>query len=370
LKNIAKEIVVLGMFDVTRRDRAMAVRIYSMYTALQEFAPTTLISGSRSARRKAIVQFLLKGGLRRTRAVYVEASTSAAGETDLFLLGLVRAAKIPLIVFIPDGYQLFPALFPRLGLKVALLDWGWRRSIAAYLRFADVLVFPSWGLAACFPARQPTDTLPPAGPRALEPSSLSASPPTIVYVGTADYRYGADLLLDAMQQVVVHYPDAVCRLITQDTSYLDGYSLHSAHWLTVEKRTFEELGVVMRAATLAVIPLRINEYNDLAMPVKLFDCMAFGLPLVVTACRDMAAFVQDLEAGLVVGDRADELAQGIMRLLADRDLAMRLGQNSYRAIQSAHSWPHRAAQLLQMIEGLEQNTNVARRQQTTIEERR
>lgn len=354
MDGIAKEIVVLGMFDVTRRDRAMAVRIYNMYSALQELAPTTLISGDRRARRKAILRFLLQGGLRRTRAVYVEASTSAASEMDLVLLGLFHLAKIPVVIFIPDAYQLFPAIFPRSGMKTALLDWGWRRSIGTYLRFADMLMFPSWGLAAYFPTHLPVDTLPPGGPCDLEPAALSGNPPTIIYVGAASYRYGSDLLLDAMPQVVARYPNAMCRFITVDATYLDGHPLRYAPWLTVEQRTFEELAYVMRTATVAVIPLRVNDYNNLAMPVKLFDCMAFGLPLVVTACHDIAAFVKEVGAGLVVEDAADGLAQGIMRLLVDRDLAIRLGQNGYQAIQAAHSWPHRAARLLQMIEGLEE----------------
>jgi glycosyltransferase involved in cell wall biosynthesis len=106
------------------------------------------------------------------------------------------------------------------------------------------------------------------------------------------------------------------------------------------------------------------------MPLKQFDYMSFGRPMVVTDCRETAALVNALESGVVVQDTPYALAQGVMKLLENRDLAMRLGQNGYRAIQSAHSWPHRAAQLLQMIEGLEQNTNLARGQQMTIEERR
>ena len=110
----------------------------------------------------------------------------------------------------------------------------------------------------------------------------------------------------------------------------------------------------MRSATLAVIPLRRNPYNDLTMAVKLFDCMAFGLPQVVTDCREMAAFVREVDAGLVVQDSVNDLAQGIMRLLQDRDLAARLGQNAYQAVQTSHSWGHRAAQILAAVEHIEQ----------------
>jgi glycosyltransferase involved in cell wall biosynthesis len=353
-------IVVLGMYDLTRLNRAMPVRIHHLHLALQQLSPTTLLTGSRMARRRAVARFLLRGGLRHTRAVHVEASTSTASEVDLLFLALAHAAGVPILIFIPDAYQLFPTIFPRTGLKERLLDWGWRRSIASYLRLADMLLFPSQGLGTCFDTQQCTEVLPPAGLPNQECSPLSWEPPTILYVGGASRRYGSDLLLDAMEQVVTRHPAARCRFITGDVA-VDVLAAHRARhtpWLTVEQRTFDELPAVMSSATLTVIPLRVNAYNDLAMPVKLFDYMSFGRPVVATACRDTAALVNELEAGLTVDDTADGLAQGITRLLEDPGLATRLGQNGYQAIQSAHAWPHRAARLLQIIEALEQGQGV------------
>jgi glycosyltransferase involved in cell wall biosynthesis len=163
-----------------------------------------------------------------------------------------------------------------------------------------------------------------------------------------------------MEQVVARYPAARCRFITGDTDadVLVRHRAHHAPWLTVEHRAFEELPIVMNSATVTAIPVRINPYNDLAVPVKLFDYMSFGRPVVATACRDTAGLVNELEAGLVVDDTVDGIAQGIVRLLEDPSLATRLGQNGYRAIQTAHAWPHRAAQLLEMIETLEQGRGV------------
>ncbi len=354
-------ILVLTMFDVSRLDRAMAVRPHNLYTSLQNLTPTVMISGSWIPRRQEILRYLLRGRLRQTRAVYVEASTTTATETDLLFLALLRLARVPILVFIPDAYQRFPDVFSRTGLKVKMLDWGWRRSIAAYQHLADRLFFPSLGLAACFVPlkgiyanRPPIDTLPPGGPAGREPALVYSDPPTVVYIGATSHRYGSDLLLDAMEQVVIQHPTARCRYITADASYLDEHPSRHAPWLTVERRSFDELPEVMRSATLAVIPLRSNPYNDLSMPVKLFDCMAFGLPQVVTNCRDMAAFVKEADAGLVVQDSVGDLAQGIMRLLQDRDLARRLGQNAYQAVQISHSWGHRAAQILAAIEQIEQ----------------
>jgi glycosyltransferase involved in cell wall biosynthesis len=354
------QILVLGMFDLARLDRARAVRIHNLYLALQERSVATLLSGDRTPRRRAVVRYLLQGKLQHARAVYVEASTSTATETDLFLLTLARAKRIPLLVYIPDAQQLFPAIFPRAGWRVKLLDWGWRRSIAAYLRLADALLFPSQGLTDCFDTQQPAKVFPPAGLPNREYTSLAWEPPVVVYAGGASHRYGSDLLLDAMEQVVAQHPTARCRFVTgdADAEVLANHPAIHAPWLIVEHRTFDDLPVVFNAATIAVIPLRVNPYNDLAMPVKLFDYMSFGRPVVVTACHDMAALVHELEVGLVVEDTAEGLAQGIARLLEDRDLAARLGRNGYRAIQRTHSWSHRAAQLLQMVEALEAEQEV------------
>jgi glycosyltransferase involved in cell wall biosynthesis len=356
----AGEIVVLGMYDLTHLDRAMPVRIHHLHLALQQLSSTTLLAGSRMTRRRGVARFLLRGGLRRTRAVHVEASTSTASETDLLFLTLARALAVPILIFIPDAYQRFPTTFPRTGFKMQMLDWGWRRSVATYLHLADILLFPSWGLAACFDVRQSAAVLPPAGVPSQERPPLSWEPPTILYVGGASRRYGSDLLLDAMEKVVARHPAARCQFVTGDANadVLETHPARHAPWLTIEQRTFDELPSAMGSATLTVIPLRVNAYNDLAIPVKLFDYMSFGRPVVATACRDTAGLVNELESGLVVDDTVDDIAQGIIRLLENPSLATRLGRNGYRAIQTAHAWPHRAAQLLEMVEALEQGRGV------------
>jgi glycosyltransferase involved in cell wall biosynthesis len=218
------------------------------------------------------------------------------------------------------------------------------------------VVYPSWDLAACFKNQGKVDVFPPAGLPNRDYVPLSLEPPTIVYVGAASYNDGSDMLLSAMEQVVRRYPTARCRFITNNSNadILANHPAYHAPWLTFERRTFEELPEVMRSATVLVIPRRRNAYNDLAMPVKQFDYMSFGRSLVVTDCQDTAALIKELQSGVVVEDTPEALAQGIIELLQNPDLAIRLGQNGYQAIQAAHSWPHRAARLLQIIEGLEE----------------
>lgn len=353
-KNSPAELIFLGMFDTSRPAGAMSVRIVNLASALETLSPVQLITGNRQMRRMKLLRLLISGGLRQVRAIYVEASTSAAGETDILFLAWAHWLKIPIVIFIPDGYQLFPAIFPRQGWKMRLLDWGWQVSIAAYQRLADLLLFPSYGLAHRFVNKPEIGILPPAGLPGRQFVPINWERPMVTYFGAATHRYGSDLLLDAMKEVVSAYPLAHCRFITNDATFLDEHPARHASWLTVESRTFAELPEIAAASTLMIAPLRINPYNSLAMPVKLFDYMSFGRPTVATNCHDMAEFIKEYQVGIVVDDNAEALAQGIIHLLSQPQLTEQLGQKAYELVQTTHGWPQRAAALGQMIEAIEQ----------------
>jgi len=348
LNKSRKHLVLLGMFDLKTLESARSVRIHNLHQALQKHMPIRLIVGNRMARRKAIVQFLRQGGLQNSSAIYVEASTSTATEFDLLLLRLARQKNIPILIYIPDAYQLFPSLYPRKGLKVKLLDWGWRLSIASYQRLADKLLFPTQGLANCFNNIHPISFLPPAGLSGRAISPLNWYQPKIVYIGAASYRYGSDLFLTALEQVVSKIPDTQAHFITNNDHYLTDHPSRNAPWLKVEAKTFHELPQVMQDATITVIPLRSNPYNDLALPVKLFDYMSFGRPTITTDCKETTRFILNEKCGLVVSGHADALADGIIQLLQDREQARQMGQKAYEAIQSSHAWEHRAERILQI----------------------
>lgn len=357
--NSSGDLIFLGMFETSRLGGAMSVRIVNLFRALEALRPVRLITGDRQTRRLELIRLVRSGKLRQARAIYVEASTSAAGEADILFLALARRLKIPIVVFIPDGYQLFPTIFPRQGWKMHLLDWGWRVSIASYQRLANLLLFPSFGLARCFENKTEINVFPPAGLAGRPYHPLNWQQPTITYFGAATYRYGSDLLLDAMSQVVRRFPQANCRFITNEACFLTDHPVRHAPWLTVESRTFDALPEIAAASTLMVAPLRINPYNSLAMPVKLFDYMSFGRPTVATGCHDMAQFVTEHQIGIVVEDTVQSLANGIIRLLENQSLAEELGRKAYDLVQTTHNWDQRAAALWQMIEAIEHKKQYA-----------
>lgn len=353
LEKRAEVILFLGMYPLARLDSAAPVRIFNLYQSLKALTPTILIVGTRVERRWKVLKHLISGKLRKTRCVYVESSTGYATETELFLLLLCKLFRIPVAIYIRDAYQLFPDYSDRTPLKVRVLDWLWRRTIQVYKRVADVLLFPTEGLARQFRFPNEHSLLPPAGFPSPLAESLDVSRKAILYVGAVSPPNGVDLLLEAMRLVVRKHPDARCLIATNEKESKGlRAEWEDEPWVCFTRGSFDDLPEIMKGVYAAAIPRRRNLYNSFALPIKLFDYISFGKPVVVTDCEEQARYVNELDCGLVVEDRVERIAAGILRLFDDPDLARRLGANGYRAVQLKHSWRHRAEALLAALDEL------------------
>lgn len=110
-------------------------------------------------------------------------------------------------------------------------------------------------------------------------------------------------------------------------------------WITIGAAPYERLGRELSRATVLCIPHPANAYMDVALPVKLFDSMAAGRPLVVTPRRETAAIVDRRGVGLVTaGDRPEDLAAALERLVADEPLARQLGARAREVAEQEYDW--------------------------------
>ena len=77
----------------------------------------------------------------------------------------------------------------------------------------------------------------------------------------------------------------------------------------------------------------------MALPVKLFDYMAAGRPIVVTPRREMVAVVKRFDVGVVApGDDPDSIAEALAPLLNDRRRAHEIGARARAAAEAHFDW--------------------------------
>ena len=78
------------------------------------------------------------------------------------------------------------------------------------------------------------------------------------------------------------------------------------------------------------------------MPVKLFEYMSFGLPVVTTDCVETANFVNRNNVGLVSKDNPQDYAKAIASLYNAPGSIPALRENCLKSLRQGNLWVHRA----------------------------
>jgi glycosyltransferase involved in cell wall biosynthesis len=172
------------------------------------------------------------------------------------------------------------------------------------------------------------------------------SRPAVGIVSGAAPGRGLELLVDAVAGARSTTPDLVLRMWLVSTSdaseaYLRDFrtSVADRPWVEIGTAPYDRLSETLATASVLCIPHPPNDYMDVALPVKLFDSLAAGRPLVVTPRTETAALVRGLGVGAVAdGDRAEDLAAAIVGLLSDETRLRATGARAREAAERHFDW--------------------------------
>jgi glycosyltransferase involved in cell wall biosynthesis len=160
---------------------------------------------------------------------------------------------------------------------------------------------------------------------------------------------GVDLLVDACKIVYKEYSDIELYIGYQPAKESIDYvnkliNQNKTKWIKFITGIsyFSGANEFYQACDITVIPHVKNFYMDAATPVKLFDSMACGRPLVVTDCIEQAKIITETNSGLVCEHNPIDMAENICKLINDRKLLLKLSVSARNSIVKEHSWAHRA----------------------------
>jgi glycosyltransferase involved in cell wall biosynthesis len=268
---------------------------------------------------------------------------------------LVFCGVVPWLTGVPvllDLHDPVPELYMskfRLGEGAPLIR-ALRIVEGAAIRFADrVLVatgaFRNRLLERGRPAEKIRVLLNSPDPRLFHPRATEASDgdvPIVLFHGTVTHRSGVDHAIRAAERVRAGGREL--RLwILGDGDYLPeirrlATESDRASW--VEVRGFvplEEIPAVVLRADVGVIPNRPGDFNDLALPTRLFEYLSMERPVIVS--RSPALLMMFAEEDLLFFEAGDEvdLARVLERALTDRGLRERCVRGG-GAVARKHGW--------------------------------
>ena len=324
------------------------VRITNLRDALSERVDLDLIGGYREARRPKLLEYGFSGRLRGLDGIYVESSTFLPAETDYAFLALARALGIPVLTYVRDAYQLFDEYYPRTTLRRRLAARAFLPAVRALMRVSSAVAYPSRGLARVVRGTDLDAVVIPPGAPAPVQVSRRPNANRLLFVGNGTLEaQGGPRLLAAVQAARERGTDVELTVVSRP-----GESPPEPHppWMRVVRAEGQEIVALLPDVIACVIPRPRGAYNDLAVPVKLFEYLAFGRPLLVTDCTEQAAIVASADAGLVVGDSVVNIAEGVVRLRAAEQAQLDRWSDNASDAARANSWRARATTILETLD--------------------
>jgi hypothetical protein len=102
------------------------------------------------------------------------------------------------------------------------------------------------------------------------------------------------------------------------------------------ERLRQEVPAILRVSHAALVPLRNSALTDM-VPLKLFEAMACGVPVILCAAGEAAQIVRESGAGVVVAPAdAEGLAQAIRDLAANPQLRAQMGRAGREYVLKHH----------------------------------
>jgi glycosyltransferase involved in cell wall biosynthesis len=204
---------------------------------------------------------------------------------------------------------------------------------------------------------RPTNVVvvPPGGRIHMEGMKKKHPPPKMIYSGLVAYREHVDLFVKSMPLVQEKLKSAEF-YITKKGEALNKIrrlakelgASPTFFWYPHEKDFFEFLS----SCHIGVLPSSSDLPRKMGTPVKLFDYLSAGLPVVANDVGSWTTIIKDEKVGIVTEDNAASFASGILELAENKKLLTEYGHRSLDLIANKYNWDKSASNLLETCEKL------------------
>ncbi len=276
----------------------------------------------RSERRKRVKQVIAWLDHNRPDFCYVEPPTGPFfNSIDLTLLRKVNRMGIPIGLFYRDAYWMFPDLFPMVVWKRLILKLMHKRDLRLFEKVCDLMYFPSSSFSSLFSDYKfrKVSLLPPGG-NAVPFCENNYYRGEFIYVGGTSESCGGLRLIEVFRRLnQEHGLNVSLTFITHSAANLKDKH-YQYPWLNIQ-HTFDRAALesFYHKATYALIPRRIDAYTNLAQPLKLYEYLGYGIPIISTSCHETSRVITEGKCGLLCDDDIDSMISVIKQSLSDEE---------------------------------------------------
>jgi glycosyltransferase involved in cell wall biosynthesis len=178
---------------------------------------------------------------------------------------------------------------------------------------------------------------------------------TIVHSGALNFGRHLPELLSSL----LYLPEDVVLVLMGDGILKNRLELQAKE-LNIEERVIfvppvlpDNIASTLAQADIgAVLITDQSVHYDYSMPNKLFECIAAGLPIIVSQCKEISALTRKYELGVICNpSQPTDIAAGIIKILEPQNL-LRYKHNVCNARDSFLNWENEERKLVDIYQRL------------------
>lgn len=171
--------------------------------------------------------------------------------------------------------------------------------------------------------------------------------PIILHLGGHERNRGTRLMIAAFQQVLQEMPEARLVLVghfmppdLQQEVQQDVDQRGISHAVNIIGRVpFDQIGAYLQQASVGWVPWQPYAKNDKNVPTKLFEYMAYGVPIVSSDLASTQPYVHNGENGYrVAAAEPGAHAQAILTILRQPALGQNMGKKGQTMARTQFNW--------------------------------
>lgn len=190
---------------------------------------------------------------------------------------------------------------------------------------------------------------------------LQSDHPVILYLGGIKRNRGTTLIIEAFNLVNNAIPQAQLLLVgpffpvtleTEIRSEFEKRKLSKTIIITGAV-PFEQVSEYLAKSSVGWIPFPPVPKYQKNIPTKLFEYMAYGIPVVCSNLDSVRVFIENGKNGiLVAADDPSAHAKAIIELINNNDYSMLIGKNGQDSVFEHYRWSEEEKKLLWLYEKL------------------
>jgi len=196
--------------------------------------------------------------------------------------------------------------------------------------------------------------IPNAGRLRKATKPLRSMPENIVYAGILEPWERVDLAIASIPHVIKVHRKA--KLLIAGAGTLKRNLIKLVDYLGVKDHvsfvgaiSHDKIAEFLAQGDVAVLPSTVDIVRKVACPIKLFDYLAIGLPVVTVDGLWWSDFVRINNVGLVADTDPKKFADAINHLLSNPNKINAMSENAVRLIIEKYNWTEMAKKLYEIL---------------------